>query len=186
MTSVIVSDAGILALTAAGPRSPQHPLPAVPSPPHDLAPREDSCVSPRHRGDPMTRHRMCERAGEGQAFSLSPERVWAPGRPAPRDSSLGAQLLSAQQGAGHQVTRGRKDICMRTSLLRIKEPRGPSAAAGSEAELGAHPPWPGPLFCCPSSLSAQVRPPRPCPQAPATQDPGLGLPQTQSAVQAAL
>ena len=50
---------------------------------------------------------------------------------------------------------------MRTSLLRIREPRGPSPAAGSEAELRAHPPWPGPLSCCPSSLSAQVWPPGP-------------------------
>ena len=50
---------------------------------------------------------------------------------------------------------------MRTSLLRIREPRGPSPAAGSEAELRAHPPWPGPLSCCPSSLSAQVRHPGP-------------------------
>ena len=49
---------------------------------------------------------------------------------------------------------------MRTSLLRIRVQRT-SAAAGSEAELRARPPWPGPLSCCPSSLSAQVRPPGP-------------------------
>ena len=184
----MVSDGGILALTAARPQSPQSQLPALSSPPHDdLIPREDACVSPKPRGDPLEQTEgMCTAQG-GAGFLTQPRdslgtwsQAWEAG---PRKLLLGAQLLSDQQGAGHQATRARK-ICMRTSLLRIKEPRGPSAAVGSEAELGAHPPWPGPLSCCPTSLSAQVRPPQPCPQAPATQDPGLGLPRTQSALQA--
>ena len=94
---------------------PQCRLSAPPSlPQDDLIPREDACATPRHR-----QRTACYCQGRGR-LSHSAQResghlgTGLGGRP--QETPAGSQLLSNQQRAGHQATRGRKEICMRPSF----------------------------------------------------------------------
>ena len=93
MASATVSGAGILALGAAGPRSPQRQLSALPSLPHgDLIPERTLCVPQAQKGAQAQTEEYMLVLGEGQAFPLRPEGVWGPG-PRPRSQAPGDSPL---------------------------------------------------------------------------------------------
>lgn len=48
---------------------------------------------------------------------------------------------------------------MKTPLLSIREAQRPHPSCELRGRARASPPWPGPVSCSPSSLSAQVLPP---------------------------
>ena len=135
----------------------------------------------------MSRQRLCERAGGGAGFLTQTRQglgTWAQAwESGPRRLLLGAQLLSTQQGAWSPGHEGQEGDLHEDVPPENKSPEDQCCCGLRGRAQGASTMAWTPLLLPLLTLCTGAAP-WPCSQAQDTQDPGLGLPGTQSAVQA--